>query len=221
MKFLSTATVILSLSKSTNANVFGNSTFDEEKNRLIGIYESLLDVNIPFWTVTPFILLDRMYEDGILENYGESALARLLGYSPIIDKKECRDDSFGMDGTYTDVICDAHDTLKAICEYNETGCDVNKIPHVASASSDDFLQEFTVDSDGDKIGEGASDSLTTKRNLMKTAVCIFRVAANFGDPFNSVEDCRDLNNLPDEADLGNRVSNYYAAMIYILSSDLY
>ena len=47
---------------------------------------------------------------------------------------------------------------------------------------------------------------------MKVVVCIYRVLSGFGSPFDSLSVCRDEDNLPDDGDLGARVSNYFIAM---------
>ncbi len=228
---LITSAVIFSLSSTASASLFGPSVWDVEKQSIVEDYTLLLNQTIPFWTTAPFSLVERMYEDGILvadefnTDAGVNALSRLLGYSTFFNeglltkKPTCRDDTFGFNGEYTDVVCDQVEAVSNICTSLEPGCDITKLPSVVSASSDQLLQTFTLDADGDEVPEGASDALDTKRTLMKTAVCIYRVLSGFGAPFNALTDCYDYDNLPDDADLGNRVANYFSAMIYVLSAE--
>ena len=208
MKFISAASMLFSLFPQAfvaSTSVFETSPFDQEKSRLVQIYEARLNQTF----VGSFNLLEKMYEDQILEGDGESALARILGYSildPSILTKpaSCRADSFGLHGRYTDAVCDAVDAVQVAC-LAEPGCDVAKIPNVVSASAEQFLLDAVFDPDEFAI-----------KGLMKTAICLYRVVNNHGGAFTSVNACLDPYNLPDDADLADGIENYHLIMAYIL-----
>ena len=232
MKFTLAITTILSLSQAVTAAVFGPSEWDYEKARIVAIVQQRLDDEILYWTAPPMNLLTRMYQDGILIGNGtayegESALGRMLGLTTVdpvltlIKPNSCREDSFGIGGNYTDAVCDTVDALANICANYETGCNSTRLQSVTSATSDQFLQEFTVDAQSYRIPEGASASLERKRNLMKTSVCIHRVTTGFSAEFPDYSVCRDVLNLPDAKDIAERVANYYSAMIYVKDAEFY
>ena len=179
--------------------------------------EYYADLNVP----TPFgdQLVDRMTEDNIITNNGDSRMALIRGYSfldpvnVLVKPADCRSDSFGRSGNYTDSICDAVELVGAVCtsENIRGACDISQVPGVVSASNDDFFLQTLQDRD--LTG-------TPKFELVKTAVCMNRVIDPAFDDIYTIALCSSYP-LSDQlisteaADLERRVENYYAMMLYM------